>query len=92
MTHPLLGKVVRWTHGQNVLVGPATHYDEDDDELFFVPEGLIHGHYWVPASECEQNWHCEACRELVKSHCPHCGRRPGRHGKFCPRWEEKGND
>ncbi|WP_433584570.1 glutaredoxin family protein [Microbacterium hydrocarbonoxydans] len=52
--HPLLGKVVRWTHGPNVLVGPATHYNEDDDELFIVPEGLIYGHYWVPAAACER--------------------------------------
>ena len=50
--HPLIGKTVRWTHGPNVLVGPATHYDADDDELFIVPDGLTHGHYWVPASEC----------------------------------------
>jgi len=51
--HPLVGKTVRWSHGPNVLVGPATHYDDEDDELFIVPDGLIHGHYWVPARECE---------------------------------------
>lgn len=50
--HPLVGKTVRWTHGLNTLVGPATRYDEDDDELFIVPDGLIHGHYWVPAKAC----------------------------------------
>lgn len=52
--HPLLGKVVRWAHGPNVLVGPATVYDTSDDELFIVPDGLMHGHYWVPASECTE--------------------------------------
>lgn len=46
--HPLVGKTVCWTHGPNTLVGPATHYDEDDGELFIVPDGLIHGRYWVP--------------------------------------------
>lgn len=50
--HPLIGQTVRWAHGPNVLVGPATHYDDMDDELFIVPDGLTHGHYWVPASEC----------------------------------------
>lgn len=53
-THPLLGKTVRWKHGPNVLVGPATHYEEDDDELFIVPDGLMHGHYWVPAKACTE--------------------------------------
>ena len=48
--HPLIGNTVRWSHGSNVLVGPATHYDDEDDELFIVPDGLIHGHYWVPAA------------------------------------------
>ena len=52
--HPLIGKVVRWTHGQNVLVGPATHYDDDDDELFLVVEGMIHNHLWLPAEDCEE--------------------------------------
>jgi hypothetical protein len=51
-THPLVGKTVRWTHGTNRLDGPATHYDAEDHELFIVPEGLMHGHYWVPADEC----------------------------------------
>lgn len=52
--HPLVGKVVRWSHGPNVLVGPATRYDEEDDELFIIPDGLIHGHYWVPAKACTE--------------------------------------
>lgn len=50
--HPLVGQIIRWTHGPNALVGPATRYDEEDDELFIIPDGLVHGHYWVPASEC----------------------------------------
>lgn len=50
--HPLIGKIVRWSHGPNVLVGPATHFDDEDEELFIVPDGLLHGHYWVPAREC----------------------------------------
>jgi hypothetical protein len=51
-SHPLLDKTVVWTHGNNHLEGPATHYDAEDNELFIVPEGLMHGHYWVPADEC----------------------------------------
>lgn len=54
-THPLVGKIVQWSDGENVLVGPATHYDPDDDELFIVPDGLTHGHYWVPASACREH-------------------------------------
>lgn len=76
-SHPLVGRVVRWAHGPNVLVGPATHYDEEDDELFIVPEGLVHGHYWVPATECtEIPAHvCEECRT--------CGMHDGQRYKCC---------
>ena len=37
----LVGKVVRWTHGKNVLVGKVTRYDAADDEFFIVPDGLV---------------------------------------------------
>ena len=26
--HPLVGQIIRWTHGPNALVGPATRYDD----------------------------------------------------------------
>lgn len=48
----MVGQVIRWEHGPNVLTGTATHYDADDDEFYIIPDGLVHGHCWVPASEC----------------------------------------
>ncbi|WP_159601290.1 hypothetical protein [Agromyces humi] len=48
----LVGRRVRWTHGDSTLVGEATRYDPDDDELFLVVDGLMHAHVWVPAEGC----------------------------------------
>lgn len=53
-THALVGKVVEWRHGRNRLIGEATRFDPEDDELFIVPDGLVHGHYWVPVAECAE--------------------------------------
>jgi hypothetical protein len=52
MSHPLLNKTILWSHDTSRLVGRATHYDADDDELFVIVDGITHAHIWVPATSC----------------------------------------
>lgn len=51
--HDLVGKFVRWTHGQSTIVALATQFDPEDDELYLLLDGAIHAHVWVPAAACE---------------------------------------
>ena len=48
----MVGQEVVWEHGPNRLVGVVKRYDAADRELFIIPDGLMHGHYWVPVREC----------------------------------------
>lgn len=50
--HPLSGKVIVWSHGATRIVGEATGYDPEDDELHISPDGLMHSRIWVPAAAC----------------------------------------
>lgn len=50
--HPLVGELVRWSRGGNVLVGLAGGYDDHHDSIVLLADSLQELSVVVPATEC----------------------------------------